>query len=107
MDKIKVSKEVAIALEVALKVTSKRNFFEEHSNKMQWTLEDYLPLNKISNWDMAQILINGYEVEETPEDRMLDFYNYYNGDSDYEKGFRDAVEYTLEQLRHKIKGIND
>lgn len=117
MDKIKVSKEVAHALEMALKTCSKAKFFEQHSNKMQWSLDVYLPLNQISNWKMAQILINGYEVEETPEDKLIrqfrDFGERKNNFTTESKNFgywegrEKQVVATLNTLGIKIKGINE
>ncbi len=107
MNKIKVSKEVALALDTALKVMDKEKFFEEHSNKFHWTLDIYLPLNQISNWEMAQILINGYEVEETLEEKALAVYKALPSYDYYDCGRRNGIKEILNALDIKIKGIND
>lgn len=107
MSKVKVSKEVATALDTALKVMDKEKFFEEHSNKFRWTLDIYLPLNQISNWQMSQILINGYEVEKTPEEKLISVYNHQTENKFHDNAFNNGVIATLEILNIKIKGIND
>ena len=106
MDKIKVSKEVAEALNLAIKNCGKEHLFNIHSNKSNWADPANLPLNQLSNWKMAQILINGYEVEKTPHENLLELYEDYKVNSD--DGIPElVVEKVLEILDIKIKGIND
>ena len=106
MGKIKVSKEVGQALKLALENSDRENLLEMHVGKLSWQLETYAALNELSNWKMAQILINGYEVEGKPEERLLEIYKFYKKVSD--DGIpEEVIEEVLDALNIKIKGIND
>lgn len=76
------------------------------------------PLLQYSTFEVAQMLINGYEVEKSPEEQLSAIYNdekaklyvtqimqdpakYAN-----HKSFMRGVETTLEVLGIKIEGIN-
>lgn len=117
MKKVKVSKEVATALEKAIKVSGKEALLNDHANILSWTLDCYLPLNELSIWKMAQILINGYEVEETPEEKVKSLYeNCINSRDKFKFGCKyyiswnaeaRGIENCLNRLGITIKGIND
>lgn len=69
MSKIKVSKELADALDFALieRELSKLELLRTHVNKVhenvKWTSNSYQPFNKITNAELSDILFNDYEVE--------------------------------------------
>ena len=108
MEKIKVEKEIFEALK----------FWEERNRN---SLEDVLyirqhqggfisqklaPINNLSIEDLCKCLIIGYELEETPEEKLLDLYknsviNGYEGVQ-----FRRGINETLKILDIKVKGIN-
>lgn len=71
----------------------------------------YAPLKNLSVDTLIRILYIGYEVEQTPEEKIIDAYEEserraYDG-SEYHDGFADGISYTLNTLDKKIKGIND
>lgn len=110
---VKVSREIAelISSEV-IEYGGPENFLKVHSNiNNQW--KGHLrALNEITIWEMAQALINGYEIEETPEERIKKVYLLRKGDSinmddTWSKAFVRAIDFLLEELDIKIEGIND
>jgi pyridoxal/pyridoxine/pyridoxamine kinase len=59
--------------------------------------------------DLLSALVNGYNVEKSPEDRVRDYYgrikDVSNGDDIYDAQAY-AIETTLELLGIKIEGVN-
>jgi len=57
---------------------------------------------------LMSALINGYEVEKTPEERLREYYEEFSRlPDDYEAGVLEGVYKTLEILGITIEGIND
>ena len=55
--------------------------------------------------DFLAALINGYEVEKTPEEKVREYYESYGGSpSAMER--KEAVQDTLDLLGIKIEGVN-
>ena len=104
-EKVKVSREVAEAIESAFEVSNKEQVLEDHARSGMWQNKEFLPLNNLSLLEMAAIVINGYEIEETPEEKFL---RVYKMQLDINRlDFADGMKYALETLGIKIKGIND
>ena len=113
MDKIILSKRVAVALEKALSnnFNNKGIVLKTHADILfnedlsSWKGENYKHLNELSLEDMAIALYVGYQVEESPEEKLLNLYGYYieNSDNGIEE---DVIETVLEILGIKIEGIN-
>ncbi|MER1998395.1 MAG: hypothetical protein ABS882_01365 [Lysinibacillus sp.] len=122
-EKVKVSREVAKAIDFVINVAEIQfkdvmgimleGGFSRPENKKAFPLNN-LPLKQI-----AAILINGYEIEETPEEKLLGIYNLtwheYNRitnfqekhGGEFENGFAKGIEKAIETLGIKIKGINE
>lgn len=69
------------------------------------------PLNNMTVNQFIQLLCYGYELEETKEEKLLKQYNlieeHYEISSNISFfNYLDAIEYTLNTLEIKIKGIN-
>ena len=109
--KVKVSKEIAELISSEVIAYGGSEVFLQIHAKVDTPWKGYQkPLNKITVWEMANILINGYEVEETPEEivkrkYLLSKSNFVN--SEWDAGFVSGINYLLEKMDIKIKGINE
>ena len=64
-------------------------------------MSEYSPL------ELARLLINGYEVELTPEEYVLDMYlNCKHSHDDDDDTYARGILWTLDTLGIQIKGIN-
>lgn len=112
MEKVKVSREVANAIEYLLKSASymddKGRILSSHSSSnFNWRYDTPANgLNGVSVMKLAEILVNGYEVEETPEEKLV---------REYQEGLQigaghrthaNAIKFTLDTLGIEIEGIN-
>jgi hypothetical protein len=79
-------------------------------------LGDYKSVNDMEVLTLASALINGYEVEQTPEEKVRGVYEMAKkteGQMHTEKfkskwqGVQQGVEYTLGALGIKIEGVNE
>lgn len=107
--KIKVSKKMFLALEEGLRVSPKEELLKDHMSSGKWIGEEFSIFNTLGILEMAEILINGYELKETPEERLVDFLNFKIRDDfrEFDKGIKLGVLKTLDILNIKIKGINE
>ncbi|MGT4651506.1 hypothetical protein [Bacillus cereus] len=74
-------------------------------------------LNDLSRVSLAAALINGYEIEKSPEQKVRDYYesNYakhekskpFSDDDCYMTGVSHGIRQTLDLLGIKIEGVND
>lgn len=124
-EKVKVSREVADAIELyiddctrVLKLTlenSKAVLIAEHY-KQDWAkyeIGQYLALNDIDTFTLMQAMVNDYEVEETPEEKLLMRFQHceqragWHQDDEREmQATANAIKETLNTLNIQIKGIN-
>ncbi|WP_065643749.1 hypothetical protein [Bacillus paralicheniformis] len=85
----------------------------EHHVANRW-FNEYEPLNSLYTIVLAAALINGYEVEKTPEESVREFYDSFEcGPRMYpaEMSFRNEeyrriIKCTLNRLGIKIEGVN-
>lgn len=118
MDKVKLPNEVAEALRHA-----KFNLEWTDGNILakcvrgDWDLESMQVLNEFCKKDdnkllIANAIVNGYEVEQTPEDKVKEYYlnvheNLVNPNGYYGNEVRcEAVRHVLDLLNIKIEGVN-
>lgn len=112
MEKFKVSRAVATFIEDY----EKSYMYEGWDDKMlsehayQYCSGSYLDesLKDVTPLQLSKILIYGYEVEKTPEEKLLDRYNYYRRSarkSDYSRGVVVGIEMALTRLGIEVKGI--
>lgn len=120
MNKVKLPKEVAEAVE------RKRGEKTEHGMP-PWTMKDYadaymngigatqVSLRKVPFETLMSALVNGYEVEETPEDKVREYYNVTKDRSVREPvlSIRECFDFellgittTLAKLGIQIEGVN-
>lgn len=123
MEKIKVSREVAEAIHEGLQeFGNAENLLREHSV----ILRDYIVLwngvynclNDVSVMELAEILVKDFEVEQTPEEKLREYYeelgvirdksleakNYHLVGINASR--RIGIKDTLNTLGIKIEGIN-
>lgn len=112
--KIKVSKKMFLALEECLRISTKEELLKDHISSGEWISEEFSVFNNLSILEMAEILINDYELEETPEEKLLTRFNYcsqrcgwHQDDETEMRATANAIKETLEILNIKIKGINE
>lgn len=114
MTKIKVSRKVADALDYLLASELYREN-RSHILKVQarsgpaWhTNTPAECLNGVDIMTIAEALVNGYEADMTPEEKLADKYSSIRHyESAKTKGFIEGIEYAIDTLGLKIKGIND
>jgi DNA integrity scanning protein DisA with diadenylate cyclase activity len=59
--------------------------------------------------ELMEALICGYEVAQTPEDKVRDYYNKLNEEeflTEYDVGVMDGIKDTLNNLGIQLKGVN-
>ena len=106
MEKIKVSKEMATALEsVIILYNNKVDHLVNSHIKGNWVSKMHEPLNTLSRYQLAEILIKGYEIEESVEDKVIARYKENNHRawitcSSFE-------QYTMAGFNQGIKYMND
>ena len=101
MKKVLLSKLEAEALESALEING-----GDKANVVQWHARDLweskrAPLNDIDLDTVCRALYVGYEVEQSPEEKVKNYYN------DFTAGYEKAIIVnTLNLLNIQIQGIN-
>ncbi|MEC0477871.1 DUF1642 domain-containing protein [Bacillus licheniformis] len=86
----------------------------EHHASGKWSNE-YAPLNNLGITTLAAALINGYEVEKTPEEKVREFYQRYDYDLRMypaemyfrAKEIQRIIKCTLNYLGVQVAGVND
>jgi hypothetical protein len=108
MAKLKLPKDVAIALERVINERGKAwawNMPSLHNaakkDKNLKKLLDYMGDDKERYETLQEATYNGFEYDATPEEKLLDFYNANNGTF-----IADTIVRTLDILGKKVKGIN-
>lgn len=113
-EKIKVSREVAEAIEYLLSHKhyeyTKEKLLTTHAKmekypKRSWA-DEANPLNDIDLLVLAEILVNGYEVELTPHEKVREFVEGYQDIDDFSHGIRVGITEVLDMLNIKIEGVN-
>lgn len=73
MRKIILSKEQAEAIKLAIADYGSDQVMDEFPNGFKWA-GSLAPLNELHASELARALYIGYEVEQTPEDRLHEYY---------------------------------
>ncbi|MGM7719398.1 hypothetical protein [Metabacillus sp. Hm71] len=100
MEKVKLTKEQAQAIEIAKTNISVsmgaelENIILGNANNREW-LHEYKPLNGMDLETLIKAVYIGYEVELTPEEQILDFYKLAEGK---------LKQYKSEHMTRHIKG---
>lgn len=113
-EKIKLTKKQAEAIDYL-----KENYYEDFNyilnrhSKEEWiNVAGLESLEGLSTLELATALIVGYEVVMTPHEVIATEYaasqqDWVNNEYLHSKGFVEGIEFTLNMLDIKIKGIND
>jgi hypothetical protein len=111
--KVSLSKEIAGAIEYyrAKGYSNLSIVSEVINNKTQAKCMTKFVINDINNFDkIMSALVNGYEVEKSPEDKVRDLYedvrNRYPNFTKYDEGYLASMTDTLCLLGIKIEGVN-
>lgn len=116
-EKVKVSREVADFVQayennVASCNGWENDFIYQHSKSWNDGFENLkaeaLCMKNISPFELSRILVKGYEVEQTSEEKLAEFYRgRVNSSNDYEREYAHGIEFALRSLGIKIKGVNE
>lgn len=119
-DKIVITRELAAEIE-SLRALGRsdqyfldvRNFLTEANrpsfpqNIPGGVIAAFLSENITDNLPLyAKVIVNGYTVEETPEDKVREYYESNRGQGEYGGITTEAIRETLNLLGIKIKGVN-
>ena len=116
-EKLKVSREVADAIEAARKSMSDEALLTYHAEEIVtsesfWVAKEIAALNQLSPYQLATALLVGYEVEMTSHEAIATEYiasqqDWVNDNCLHSKGFVEGIEFTLNTLGITVKGVND
>lgn len=105
MTKVKLPREVANIIDQAKEQGGIERLVALIADKDPIGYRSYAPVMEIGLQTLMTALVNGYEVVETPEEKVR---GYYRGIFDYSpKHPRMAVRETLDLIGIKIEGVND
>lgn len=112
-EKVKVTKEVANAIELA-KEKHGDYLLHEVLRKLELNSkfrDELAPLNKLLNTQRVLAITVGYEIEHTPEDKVREIYSTYNVSDDvfpvyFSCNIADVIIDVLDGLDIKIEGVN-
>jgi arginine deiminase len=109
-EKVVLTKKVADALEIARKRGDEEVIEVIFDSENSYVSEETKILNEFDRMALVHALMNGYEVEETPEDRVKDIFDHAlrNKDySDYYLGQCEGIKIVAHIYGIKIAGVND
>ncbi len=115
-EKLKVSREVADAIEYIKTLNSINEILINHAIADDAWIRKAEAVNDLSIGELATALIVGYEVEKTPHEKIAVIYKrHYPKSRDgsdstqkyFSKGYVKGIKFTLEKLGITVKGVND
>lgn len=104
-EKVKLPKEVARAIQGQVNDDwTTIQIMRQAVRKEMMTVQNE-PICEFANSDsgletLMNALVNGFEVEETPEEKVREYYAHNNGEA------RNIIKITLNMLNIKIEGVN-
>ena len=111
MEKVKVSKEMFEALKVMEGYTKKGilTLVEQKVNDFQHKPFQFKILNSLTLEEVLDIYYKGYELEETPEEKLSKHYDVMKKHivDPFDHGYVAGIESAIRMLGIKIKGINE
>ncbi|MDE1437655.1 hypothetical protein P9C91_17980 [Bacillus licheniformis] len=99
-----ITKEQADSIEAFLEVGTKEELLTAKVHCCHFG-DEYSGINTIDIMTLAAALINGYEVEKTPEEKVREYYESHGGSPSAEER-KAAIRETLYKLGIKIEGVN-
>jgi|GEM_PF-2673191 len=115
MEKVKLNQEQAEALEYVINRNNEKEIILAHANDPEGWLDKAAPLKSLDFDVLVKALYNGYEIEQTPEDKLLEVYKKYEsaGLQEWHPISRErhhlicqGIKLAVDTLGLKIKGIN-
>lgn len=111
MEKVKLPREVAEAIESLRSMDFKLTNWDIVYAFANSKSGEYPALIEFANKEFdtfLQALVNGYEVDESPEDKLREYYNFCKMScvGETEANIMTAIERTLNLLNIKIEGVN-
>ncbi|WP_342504228.1 hypothetical protein [Lysinibacillus sp. FSL L8-0126] len=113
MAKVKVSQEVADALDYVTRNFSNEAIIDAHVRCPNgWHMDENKALKGLDLDVLCQALYNGYTAEKTPDEKVLEYFNVYRNKildgtaTPTEELVAQAIETTCILLNAKIKGVN-
>ncbi|MFD9274442.1 hypothetical protein ACFWA2_14505 [Bacillus subtilis] len=109
-----ITKEQAGAIQIFMDGGKEKSDLLRIHAKDRW-IEEFSCLNDLDLLTLAAALVNGYEVEKTPEEKLREYYeslwsDYCDSDDPFIEvaceSARAAVKETLNLLGIKIEGVN-
>ncbi|WP_107842026.1 hypothetical protein [Metasolibacillus meyeri] len=111
-EKVKVSREIAEAMNSALKEYTKEVIVDTVIKKGFTGIRE--PLNRLGAFNISKMLVRGYEVDKITDEKEAKEYlskiynhNLIHDRTDTNIAFADGIEFAINLLGIKIKGIND
>lgn len=108
-NKVKVSKEVAEAIEFLQNDYGYgfTEFMQVRAHGRFCSIRPAFPLNDVPVERLAEALINGYEVEQTPDEIVAELFKDISTEpSRYDAGYCAGILFVLEAYGLKIEGVN-
>ncbi|ARC58845.1 hypothetical protein CHCC20441_3918 [Bacillus licheniformis] len=99
-----ITKEQADSIAAFLEVGTKEELLTAKVHCCHFG-DEYSGINTIDIMTLASALINGYEVEKTPEEKVREYYESHGGSPSAEER-KAAIRETLYKLGIKIEGVN-
>ena len=99
-----ITKEQADSIAAFLEVGTKKELLTAKVHCCHFG-DEYSGINTIDIMTLAAALINGYEVEKTPEEKVREYYESHGGSPSAEER-KAAIRETLYKLGIKIEGVN-
>lgn len=110
MKKVRLKKEYDNAILFLKKEMgySFEDFMRAKSTGDWMNTKDAFPLNELKTETLAHALLEGYEVEQEPEEVLYDYFTYHKSmnQDEYHLGIVEGIYKTLDYLDIDIKGIN-
>ncbi|XSD74791.1 hypothetical protein P5611_015915 [Bacillus subtilis] len=109
-----ITKEQAEVIQIFMDGDKEKSDLLRIHAKDRW-IEEFSCLNELDIMTLAAALVNGYEVEKTPEEKLREYYeslwsDYCDSDDPFIEvaceSARAAVNETLNLLGIKIEGVN-
>lgn len=104
-EKVVIKKDQAEDIEELLRIKSKELIVKQHLNGPGNWIADYDSLNWMVTDTLIKALYIGYEVEKTPEEKLVEYYKElkFNASS---ADIAFGITETLKILGLKVEGIN-
>lgn len=108
-----ITKEQAEVIQIFMDGGKEKSDLLRIHAKDRW-IEEFSCLNQLDILTLAAALVNGYEVEKTPEEKVRDFYASFEGDPHMYpeethfryKEYQRVIKSTLNFLGIEIEGVN-